>query len=532
MIGRLFALNMKALLFGILKIGSGAKKTDGGKTLFVTVVGAISAVSAFGMFFLCFYAMLEPCFSAGNGWMYFATFAIIVFALCVAGTIFTATAAMFGAKDNELLLSMPIKPSAILISRLLALLASEYVLTLIVALAAFILWVAGGYATAAGILFFAIGVALLPPMALSVALLLAWALSMISSRLRHKNIVTLVVSVGFLVAFLYVYMNIQGYLGELLSKGSELAEAFRVAMPPFYAFGAGVANGDTAAGLTFAAWVVLPFAATLLLIGANYRKLLSMAGSSLKTVYREKPVKPKGVLYALTAKELAKFFGKPGIIMNSSIGAVFMLISPIALLGGTGILTNLSDISPMIGARPAALFAAVLAFLGTTNALSASLVSLEGKSLWIIKSVPVPARMVLRSKILTHLFSSSLPCLFASVCFGAVLAEDPADLLLILILPQSLIAFIAVVGLVLNLHFPKLDWMNEIHVVKQGMAAMITMFGSMGLLIALGLFYVFALATIILVVVYMWICAALFCLAGVCAYSWLMRDGAKMFAEL
>jgi hypothetical protein len=58
----------------------------------------------------------------------------------------------------------------------------------------------------------------------------------LTSRLRHKNIITLALSVGFLLGYLYISANIQAYLGELVHNGTELAEAFRRAMPPFYAF--------------------------------------------------------------------------------------------------------------------------------------------------------------------------------------------------------------------------------------------------------------------------------------------------------
>jgi ABC-2 type transport system permease protein len=538
MIRELFVLNMKALLSGVLRIrpatgtSRGVNKSKTGRTTFAVVVGVVVAASFFVMFFGWFYTILEPYYSAGIGFMYFSMLAVTVFALCVFSTIFTATSVVFGAKDNELLLSMPIKPSAILISRLSVMLAFEYAFTLIAALAALITWAAGGYATTAGLLFFVIGVILLPPMALSVALLLAWVLSLVSGRLRYKNIITLLISVGFFAGYLYVYMNIQSYLGELVAKGTELAEAFRKSMPPFYAFGVSVADGDAVNGLVFAAWAILPFAAALLLLAANYNKILTTNKGGTRVVYRAKRVAPKSVLYALTAKEMAKYWSKPTIIMNSSSGSVFMLILSVALFEGDGVFSLLAPITQMTNINFVSLLAAILAFLGSANGLGASLVSLEGKNLWIVKSVPVSAQTILRAKILAHLLSSSIPCLFASVCAGVTLANGPTDWLLLLIVPQTIIALIAVLGLALNLYFPKLDWTNEVYVVKQGVSAMITMFGGMGIFIVLVLLYAVALTAVLSITAYLWICGAFFCLAGACVYAWLMNKGARMFAEL
>ncbi|MDR0423942.1 MAG: hypothetical protein LBH39_00530 [Clostridiales Family XIII bacterium] len=532
MIRRLFAINLKVLLSGVMKINSGAKAPSTGKTAFAAIVGLVAAISIFSMFYMMFDSMCEAYFSAGIGFMYFSMLAVTVFLLCVISSVLAGAAIVFGAKDNDLLLSMPIKPYAILIGRLLVLFTAECAMTLLAALAAFVPWAAGGHATGMGILLFIIGVALLPLMALSAALLLAWLLTLVSSRLRHRNIITLVLSAAFLIAYLYGYMNIQGYLGELVARGSELAEAFRVAMPPFYAFGAGIADGDIVDGLAFAAWAIVPFAAALLLLAANYHRILATERGSAKIVYREKRTAARGALPALIGKEMGKFWSKPTIVLNASIGSVFMLASPLILIRPAGILAQMDALATMSGIAPAAILAMAFAFLGVSNNVSASLVSLEGPNLWIAKSIPVPAQAILRAKLAAHMLLSSIPCLFASLCFGAALAGGPADWLMLLIVPQTAIALAGVLGLMLNLHFPKLDWTNEIQVVKQSVAAMFTLFGAWGFLFILWALYFFGYSAVIPAPAYLLSCSALFAAASVCAYAWLMRRGAQMFTEL
>ncbi|MDR0433941.1 MAG: hypothetical protein LBH21_02610 [Gracilibacteraceae bacterium] len=532
MIRKLFLLNLRALLSGVLKSNSRGKGPGAAKMVFAAVVGIALAFSIFSMFYMMFNFVCESFFTAGIGFMYFSAFAITVFSLCVLSSVLTGAAIVFGAKDNELLLSMPIKPADILIGRLLTLFTAEYAITFLVALAAFVPWLAGGFATGSGILLFVAGALLLPPMALSAALLLAWLLTLISSRLRHKNIVTLAISVAFLIAYLYFYMNMQSYLGELVAKGGELAEAFRAAVPPFYLFGVSVADGDIMSGLAFAAWAVAPFAAALLLLAANYHKVLTTNRGGAKIVYREKQVAAKSALSALIGKEMARFWSKPAVVLNSSIGSVFMLVSPLLLIKQTGILAQFTTFALITNTAPATLLAAALAILASSNNLGASLVSLEGKNLWITQSVPVSARTALRAKLAAHLLTSSIPCLFASLCFGAVLAAGPADWLLLLIAPQTVIAFIAVIGLTLNLYFPKLDWTSEVQVVKQSAPAMFTLFGAWLILAGLGLLYGFVFSALLPVTAYLWICGAFFAAAGGCGYAWLMKRGAKMFARL
>lgn len=67
------------------------------------------------MFLLVAYGLVKNNMS----WMYFSLTAIAPSRFQGSGSVFAAQSYVFDAKDNELLLSMPIKPGAILLSRIL-----------------------------------------------------------------------------------------------------------------------------------------------------------------------------------------------------------------------------------------------------------------------------------------------------------------------------------------------------------------------------------------------------------------------------
>jgi ABC-2 type transport system permease protein len=73
------------------------------------------------MFFGLFAQVAQPYFEAGLSWLYFSFFGLTAFALMFVGSVFTAKSQLFEAKDNELLLSMPLQPRDILGSRMAAL---------------------------------------------------------------------------------------------------------------------------------------------------------------------------------------------------------------------------------------------------------------------------------------------------------------------------------------------------------------------------------------------------------------------------
>ena len=74
------------------------------------------------MLFLCvsFFGMavgLEPLLETKESWLYFALLGLMTITLGTFASVFNAANSLYNSKDNDLLLSLPIKPSQILISR-------------------------------------------------------------------------------------------------------------------------------------------------------------------------------------------------------------------------------------------------------------------------------------------------------------------------------------------------------------------------------------------------------------------------------
>ena len=81
------------------------------------VLFAVLLLIGAGMFFLLAFTLCEPLFSVGCGWLYFCIIGGIALFLGIIGSAFNTYNMMYSSKDNDLLLSMPIKPSAIVGSR-------------------------------------------------------------------------------------------------------------------------------------------------------------------------------------------------------------------------------------------------------------------------------------------------------------------------------------------------------------------------------------------------------------------------------
>ena len=506
-------------------------RTSKGKRL--SVAGAVLLMAFLAVIFLSFfgftfYALALALPGMGLGWFYFALAAIMAFALGFIGSVFTAQQQLFAARDNELLLAMPIRPRDILGARMAVLLLLDYALTLIVLLPAGAVWlmVVGG--TAGGVFGFVLSALLLPLIIMCFTCLFAWLLALISSRMRNKTVITLVLYLAFLAAYFYFYMNLQSLLTELIANSEKIAGTF-LAVYPLYAFGQ-ASLGSLPHALGFAACCVVPFALVYAILSRGFLAVTTRRPSVKKLVYRERALKTSGVGAALLRKELGRFAANGMYILNAAMGSVLTVAAAVALIIYRDEAMQLLSALPEGMGEGAVILA--LCFLNATDVISAPSISLESKTLWLLKSLPVPAGRILMAKVNLHLVIALPPTLIASACCCIALPFPPAGAAMVVLIPALTCVFGALLGVAVNLRYPKFDYINETAVIKNSMSVTVTLFGSWALLAAAALLYGLALHRVMGMTAYLYICAAL--LAALCAalYLSLRRSGARRFAEL
>ena len=220
-------LKVRLAAFGAYFTGASRSRRRQSKVQKIGMLAVmLYALAAFGMLFYTSFSAIAGIYAhEGFGWLYFAMYAIMAFALMVFGSVFTAKAQLYEAKDNELLLSMPIAPRAILASRMASLWLLNLIFGLVVAVPAALAW---AQAAALPVLGWVSMVLLLPALdffSLAVTSLLAWGLSLLASRLRRKSLVTVIGSVVFLGAYFAVVFRMNGYIEQLAQNGAAIAES-------------------------------------------------------------------------------------------------------------------------------------------------------------------------------------------------------------------------------------------------------------------------------------------------------------------
>ena len=184
-------LKVRLSAFGAMLTGTGknkGKSSTGKKIAFAVLMLYVGG--AFGSMLFGLLNSIAPAFTYANlEWLYFTFYALISFGLMAVGSVFTAKSQLFEARDNDLMLSLPITPRMILFSRIFSIILLNAMYGLLVFIPAFIVWffAQGQTLSVVGFLAFlliSIGLNLL---ATAVACLLGALLSAITSRMRNKE---------------------------------------------------------------------------------------------------------------------------------------------------------------------------------------------------------------------------------------------------------------------------------------------------------------------------------------------------------
>ncbi len=488
-------------------------------------------VCLFGLFSALFVALCQPLCAAKLGWLYFAIAGILTFALSFIGSVFMAQSQLYDANDNELLLSMPIKPAYILFSRLIAVFVINCAYGLFVFIPACIVFFIFNGFSLLSLLFYIIGYIFISIMAMTLSCIIGWVIALISSKMRNKNIVTMIFSLLFLAAYFYIYSKAQTYIQSIISNSAEIARAIRGSLFPVYHMGKAMADTDPVSLLIFILCAAVPALIVYLILSKSFIKIASAKKSAAKKEYRAKALKVSGASAALTKKELRHFFSNPMYMLNAALGCVLMVILPILFIIKPSAVNELLASSPELINFKGAIIAFSVGAMAAFCFISAPSVSLEGKSIWIAQSLPVPPGTILVAKAKAHIVVCLPPALFAVVVFGAVLKPAFISVLAALIFSVSVIIFTGFMGVAVNLRFPRLDWINETMVVKQGASSCISLFVNMGILALLIILFVifnrFINPDILLIVYSIILIAVSFLL-----YTYLKRGGAKRFMAL
>ena len=483
-----------------------------------------------GMFTVMSLALCVPLAQVGMSWLYFAIMSLMAIFLGAFGSVFNTYAGLYAAKDNDLLLSLPIPVRTLMASRLLGVYLMGLMYSAVVIVPAVIVYWMRVSAAPRYILGGVLLTALISIFVLTLSCALGWVVAKVSRKLKHKSFITVIVSLAGLAIYYFFVFKAQTAIEQLVANAAVYGEKIKGAAHPLYVFGL-TGTGDVTAMLLSAAVILALFALTWTLLSRSFLQITTASGASGKAVYREKAVKRRSADAALFKKELARFTASPNYMLNCGLGILLLPVAGVALvIKGGELLPLLQMAFGNRGGCVEVLLCTGVCTIAAMNDMATPSVSLEGKNLWLAQSLPVTPWQVLRAKLKVQFALTAIPALVPLACMVLVLPLTPA-LPLIFVTALSYIAFSACLGLTLGVMRANLTWTNELAPVKQSLAVAIAMFGGWAYALLLAGLYLL-LGWRIGAAVYLALVSAATIAAALALLKWLKTKGAQRLAAL
>ncbi|MCR1839706.1 permease [Murimonas intestini] len=401
-------------------------------------------------------------------------------------TAIKANGVLFAYKDYDILMALPVKTSTVIASRFLTMYVLNLIFTALVMVPmgiSYIVWQGPGF------LFYPVWIAGLlaaPLVPTTIATLLGALIILFTSRFKYANILTTVVSLAAMIAVVLGSFSLGGVSDESIdisaikSVGEFMLVQINRIYPLASLFHKAVVKLDMVSFLIYlvisAGWYYL----FVKVLSLRYKKMnTGLMTYHTRSDYKMTSLSAGSPLKALWKKEMKRFFSSTPYILNMGMGIILAVVFSIACLfvgrDQIGTILNMPGIQDVIGG----VLPFVVSMLGCMSCTTSVSLSLEGKSIGILKSLPVSPELVYKSKILMNLTLILPAMLISSACLAICFPQSLPGVVLIFVTPLVYGTFTSIFGMFVNIKMPNYEWTNEISVIKQSMSSMAGIFGGM-----------------------------------------------------
>jgi len=483
----LTALNLRNI-FGLNVFLHNKDKKSKGRTYLLMAAWAVLIVMAAAYAGVLSFGLVQ----IGMGELVPAYLITIVSIVILFFGIFKAGPVIFSEKGYEMLNSLPLSERSIVISRFIRMYVENLLLSLVVMVPGLVVY---AYLVKPDMNFYIVSAAaalLLPLFPITLAAAIGAAVTAITSKMKHKSIVSAFLSVLLVVAIVAVSGKLESFEGKIteemmLNFADIITQAIKSIYPPALFMGSAVIGEAYLDFLIWAAASMAVFALTIIIISSKFHVICeSLYSTSAKHNYRMESLRQGSLLAALYKRELKRYFASSVYVTNTIIGPILGVIMSVGMVI-TGF--DIVETMFMIKIDAAGIVPFILGAMFTMMPTTSVAVSMEGKEWWIIKSLPVSTKAVLDSKILVNL-SLVLPCLAVSeVLLITAIKPMGMEIVWMVIMPLLMVLFSSVFGITANLLFPVFNWENEAAAVKQSASSAIGGFGGVLAVVLFGVIY-------------------------------------------
>ena len=432
--------------------------------------------------------IIEPLQKENLGIVLLTLFILYTSVMTLIEGIYKSGSLLFNCKDDNLLLSLPIKKSTILFVRIFKFYLFEVLYNSLFLIPAMVIYAVYSNVGPTYYLVSFIALLILPIVPVIISCIIGATISIYASRFKFKSFAEIVVTAGSLLVIFYISMNFNSVLGDLVQKASSINDTIVRLYYPAGEYIKLVMNFNIIDLLTYICINV----GILLAIVLGFSKIYFYINSKvkiIKTGARSKnyEIKTNTQLVSLIKKEFRRFISSPVAVTNSCFGLALFIIGCIMIsanfenVAGVIVTQDIAiSVEKIRNYMPVILFG-FICLTALMTSITSSMISLEGKAFNILKSFPVKPFKVIMSKILTAMIIMLPFIIIGNIIIIAKFTFSIFETLLIIATSIVMPLLAETMGIIVNLKYPRLDAENDTQVVKQSVSSMIAVF--MGLIL-------------------------------------------------
>lgn len=194
----------------------GRVRSKGTSILLIVLYALLMIVIMGGIFTMLSVMLCAPFVGMGLDWLYFDMMTLIALFLGVFGGVFNTYSSLYKARDNDLMLSLPIPTRYVLISRLTGVYLMGLMFSAVVMLPAVIVYFVVAHPAVEGVVGSLLLTVLVSVFVFILSCLLGWVVAKISVHLKSRSLIVVILSLVFFGLYYFVCFNAYELLQELI----------------------------------------------------------------------------------------------------------------------------------------------------------------------------------------------------------------------------------------------------------------------------------------------------------------------------
>ncbi|MBF0906294.1 MAG: hypothetical protein HXK41_00855 [Atopobium sp.] len=424
-------------------------------------------------------------------------------------TFVKANGVLFAYKDYDFIMSLPIKKSTIIYSRVAALYAAEGIWSIVIMLPVFLAYFTFEAVTLPRLIGALFALLLGPNLAVSAAILLAFVVAALAAKLHFKSLGVVIggaFGLLFMVAYLFFIFTISfnadkfvpGVVDNFQNTVFSVASSVGVVYLPSLWIADFFNSGSLVSFLLFVLVSVgAPAAIVAIISRFNDRINALVSEDKVQKKFTTKQISTKSAtpFVALIRKEIQTITGYPAVFINMLFGCLLMVILAfISMFFSTSsIVAYFVPASEVPRYLPLArtIFGMITTWFGTSMFCAANSAaisySLEGRSNWLMATMPVSSKQIFGAKIAVNMLYVLIFSVVTQIFFlipGHITIETA---LRNVILPLCIVFLVSNVGLAIDIRRPNFDWTSVVDITKRSLSVTVSsLAGTLGSMFVIG----------------------------------------------